>query len=133
MKTLAPIFLLILVSACDVYYIEPRYDERDRVTGYYTVREFSSTYNDVVYYTMQITRSGNNQRVYLHNFYGADIRVYAIFEFGQLTIPFQVVNGYEVEGSGNMVGSDIQLSYRVRDRHNNTRADFCNADAQRDF
>lgn len=124
--------IAIGITGCTVDYVEPRYDERDRIVGYYDVEEFSETYNDITYYSMRISKSGYSREIYLHNFYAADIRIYAVLEFDKIRIPFQVVDGYEVEGVGTIYGSEIQLSYRVKDRYSNTATDFCKTTARMD-
>ncbi len=134
MKRLLPLLLVGLLSACDFYYVEPRYDSRDRMVGYYDVEEYSETYNDHVYYTLQVTKSSyTSGEIYLHNFYGADIRVLAYVDYDKITIPFQVVDGYEIEGVGTFRVEDLSLSYRVKDRYSNSRTDFCETMAWRDY
>lgn len=129
-----PFFALLLLASCDVYYIEPRYDHRDKIVGYYDAEEYSETYNDNLYYNVRVSKSshGSNE-IYFSNFYGSDIRVYAYLDYNTITIPFQVVDGYEIEGVGNVSGSDLSLSYRVKDRISNTRTDFCDAMLYRNY
>jgi hypothetical protein len=119
------VFLALSLSACYVDTVEPRYDPRDRILGYYEVEEYSETYNDFTYYSMQITKSGYDREIYLHNFYAADIDVYAILNYDKITIPFQIVDGYEIEGVGTVFGDELNLNYSVRDRYNGTRKDYC--------
>ena len=126
------IFLIpmgIGLTACTDDYIEPRYDERDRVVGYYDVEEYSETYHDVSYYSIRILKSGYYNEIYLDNFYASDIRVYAVLEYGRIRIPFQVVDGFEVEGSGTVYGNEIRFNYRVKDRYTNSYTDFCETKA----
>jgi hypothetical protein len=121
---------LTLLSSCEINMIEPRYDERDRVTGYYDLEEFSDTYHDYTYYEVRITKgSYNDETIYVDNFYGANIRVKAIFRNGKITIPYQVIDGYEVDGTGNLSGSRLSLTYRIKDTYNRGPADFCSARA----
>ena len=129
-----PLFALLLLASCDVYYVEPRYDSRDQIVGYYNAEEYSETYDESLYYDMRISKSsGESDEIYLNNFYGSDIRVYAYLNHGSITIPFQVIDGYEIEGVGNVSGSDISLSYRVKDRISNTRTDFCDTMLYRNY
>jgi hypothetical protein len=122
----------LLLSACDINIIEPRYDSRDRLTGYYDVEEYSETYNDMTYYSLRISKSTYSDReVYIHNFYSVNIRVYATLDYDKLRIPYQVVDGYEVEGVGTVNGNHITLSYRIKDLQTNTDSDFCESTATR--
>lgn len=134
MKRMLPIFTLLLVASCDVYYVEPRYDSRDQIVGYYNAEEYSKTYSDNTHYSMNVSKSSyGNSEINFSNFYGSNIRVYAYLDYGSITIPFQVVDGYEIEGVGNVSGRDISLSYRVKDRVSNTRTDFCDTMLYRNY
>jgi hypothetical protein len=126
MKTL--IYLLIasvsLVSCVDYY--ETVYDERDRVVGSYDVDEYSNTHHEYVYYSMYVSkshRSGNE--LILDNFYAEDLAVRAYISNGHITIPFQVIDGYEIEGTGSYYRGEMDLNYSVRDRYSNNHTDFC--------
>ena len=124
-------FLLVMAS-CDITIIEPRYDSRDKFVGYYSVEEYSETYNDYTHYSISISKDYNSSYIiYLHNFYGADISVHAQVDYNKITIPYQVVDGYEIEGVGTLSGADINLNYRVKDLYNNSRTDFCEVWADR--
>ncbi len=126
MKNYMFISLLMFVSAsCTFYEVEPRYDYREKFVGYYDVEEYSKTYGDYTYYTMRITRSRYDGEIYLNNFYAAEIRVYATVNFNDIRIPFQVVNGYEIEGSGSLYGHQLSLSYRVKDLYDYSVSDYC--------
>lgn len=125
--------LALFVSSCYVETVEPRYDPRDRVLGYYDVEEYSQTYNDYTYYSMRISKSGYDREVYLHNFYAVDIDVYAVLDYDKITIPFQIVDGYEIEGVGTVYGNELNFNYSVRDRRSNTRKDFCETIARFDY
>ncbi|SKC49333.1 hypothetical protein [Ohtaekwangia koreensis] len=125
-RLLVAVSLLVALASCQVNIIEPRYDERDKVVGYYSMEEFSETFNDYTYYTLHVTKYGTTGNVlYLDNFYGADIQVHAYMSGDKVTIPFQVVDDYEIEGVGTMHGMDLSLNYTVRDLYNNTRTNFC--------
>ncbi len=132
MKRLLPIFaLLIIASACDVYVAEPRYDVRDRIIGQYDVEEYSETYNDLTYYTMYVSKAGYSREIYLENFYASNIRVRAYVDYEKISIPYQVVSGYEIEGVGTLHGSYLSLSYRVKDIYSSSYTDFCETEARR--
>ena len=123
--------VVFLASASTFYDVEHRYDSRDKFVGYYDVEEFSETYNDITYYEMRISRSRYDREVYLDNFYASDLRVYAIVTFDDIRIPFQVVDGYEIEGSGTLYHDELNLSYRVKDIYDNSVADYCETVAWR--
>ena len=120
-----------LVSSCDVYVPEPRYDARYKVIGRYDVEEYSETYNQVTAYSIHLGKSGYNREIYIDDFYASNIRVYVYLDYDRITIPFQIVNGYEVEGAGTVHGNSISMHYRVKDAYTNSYADFCETDAWR--
>ncbi len=123
--------LVLLATSCTFYDVEPRYDHRDKFTGYYDVEEYSETYGDYTYYEMRISNSPHDREIYLNNFYAADIRVYAIVSFDDLRIPYQVVDGYEIEGTGTLYHGELNLSYRVKDLYNHSVSDYCETVAWR--
>ena len=132
MKRLLPILLVALIAtSCDVYYAEPRYDARDKVIGRYDVEEFSETYNQITAYSIYVRKSGYHREIYIDNFYASNIRVYAYLDYDRITIPFQIVDGYEVEGAGTIYGSSLSLHYRVKDTFTNSYSDFCETEAWR--
>jgi hypothetical protein len=118
-------------TSCTFYDVEPEYDSRDKFLGSYDVEEFSETFGGTTYYEMRISKSAYNREIYLDNFYAADIRVYATVTFDNVRIPFQVVDGYEIEGSGSLEEDQLNLSYRVKDTYNHTAADYCETVAWR--
>ena len=122
---------LVIASGCDLYVIEPTYDSRDRVVGQYDAKEFSATYNEWVYYSIYISKTSYGERIFLDNFYGSNIRIYALVDYDRITIPYQVVNGYEIEGVGTFYGDYVSLNYNVRDTYNNSYTDFCETEARR--
>jgi hypothetical protein len=123
----------LFFGACTVETVEPRYDPRDKIVGYYEVEEFSKTYNDITHYSIHIYKSGYYGEVFLDNFYAADLRVYAILDYDRITIPFQIVDGYEIDGAGSIHGNELDLNYRVKDRYNNSRTDYCETTAWFDY
>jgi len=125
---------LVLMTSCELTVIEPRYDHRDQVTGYYDIEEYSQTYDDYTYYSVHITKdSYHTGIIYLNNFYGADITVEAYLDYDRVTIPYQMVNGYEIEGAGTLHGDHLNLNYRVKDLYNHSAADFCDTWGDRDY
>ncbi len=132
MKRLFQVALVALVvSGCDTYLVEPAYDSRDRITGHYDVEEYSETYNDLMYYSFNVYKSANRNGVYIDNFYGSDIRAFATVSYDRIVIPYQVVDGFEIEGVGTFYGHYLSLTYRVKDLYNNSYTDFCETEARR--
>lgn len=126
--------LLIGLSACEFNYYDPVYDARDRIVGRYEMEEYSETYNDLTNYTLWIERSNRSAgAIWIDNFYAVNIRVRATYSYDRITIPWQTVNGYEVEGTGTVYGSRIVFTYRVKDLYSNSRADYLDATAYRDY
>ena len=123
--------LVVIISGCDVYMIEPAYDSRDRVIGQYDVEEYSETYREWIYYSIHISKAASREKVYIDNFYGSNISVYAFVNYDRITIPYQVVNGYEIEGAGTFQDYYLNLHYSVRDIYNNSYTDFCETEARR--
>ena len=123
--------LLLFAASCTFYDVEPRYDHRDKFLGYYDVEEYSETYGEYTFYEMRISRSRHDREIYLDNFYAADLRVYATVSFDDLRIPFQVVDGYEIEGSGTLYHDELNLTYRVKDLYDNSVSDYCETVAWR--
>jgi hypothetical protein len=123
--------LMVFASACTFYDVEPRYDHRDKFVGYYDVEEYSETYGDYTMYEMRISRASFENEIYLDNFYAADIRVYATVAFDDVRIPHQVVDGYEIEGSGTLHRDELNLSYRVKDLYDHSVSDYCQTVAWR--
>ncbi len=121
----------LTLTACDVYVVEPRYDVRDKVVGKFYVDEYSQTFNNYASYTIHISKSiYYYNEISIDNFYASGIRVKAHVSYSKITIPYQVVNGYEVEGTGTIYGNNISLTYSVRDIYHTSPTDFCNVDAR---
>ncbi|HEY8938324.1 MAG TPA: hypothetical protein VIM65_24050 [Cyclobacteriaceae bacterium] len=128
--------VFLTLTACEINVIDPTppYDFRNAIVGSYEMNEYSETYNDYLTYYITISKSSySGYQVYLNNFYDAEISISAYADGNKITIPYQVVNGYEVEGVGTISGNTIYFSYRVRDTYNNTATDFCKTTAQRTY
>ena len=124
-----PLVLLALVAmSCEVTVVEPVvYDARDEFVGYLGVDEYSETFRKDSHYDIHITKAFGNH-VYIHNFYGVDIRVIAEVRGGRLVIPYQEVGPFEIEGSAYRSGNHIDFSYSVFDHRLRPRVtDFCNS------
>jgi hypothetical protein len=126
---IAMVSALMLTSCFVDESIETRYDYRDKVVGYYEVEEYSQTFDDMTYYNIDISRSSRYDEVWIDNFYAADISVYATVSYDRIRIPFQTVDGYEIEGSGVVRGSRIDFTYSVKDSYSHTVTDFCETTA----
>jgi hypothetical protein len=135
MKRLLPIVLFALTAtACNLYVVEPQIDRRDRVVGYYIVDEYSHTYNDNSVYSVRISKSGiSYDAVNIDNFYASGVRVKAYLNYDRITIPYQVVDGFEIEGVGTIFGDGISLTYKVTDLYKLTPTDFCDSEARFDY
>jgi len=133
MKTFITFILgIALLSSCDVYVLEQRVDHRDRIVGNYEMDEYSETYRDYTYYDMEVSKSAYSHReIYMHNFYGVNIRIYAYVDGNAVTIPYQINNGYEIEGHGTVYRNELRLNYRVVDVYHGTATDFCDTQARR--
>lgn len=133
-KALLGLSRLFLISSCDVVYVEEApIDSRNLFTGRFEVEEYSETYDELTLYDMRIVKSGDpySNVIYLRNFYGADIEIYANVYGDELRIPRQTVNGYLIKGVGHVEYSDIVLTYSVEDLRSNSYIDFCNTVAYR--
>jgi hypothetical protein len=132
MKKLIPFVVVIMLgTSCTFYDVEPRYDSRDQFLGSYDVEEYSQTYDETTYYDMRISKSPYDREVYLDNFYAADLRIHASISFDNIRIPYQIADGYEIEGSGTMDEDQLSLTYRVTDTYNHTVTDYCETVAWR--
>lgn len=129
MKAIVPLALLITMSACNLYVIEPRYDYRDKITGHYSVDEYSETYRDYAYYGIHIYAGQGRDGIYIENLYGTGLRVRAYVSYDRITIPYQIVSGYEFEGSGRIHGRALDLNYSVYDLYTGGPVDILDADA----
>ncbi len=129
MKTIALFaFAVLTLASCVEYEARPVYDERNALVGYYDVEEYSRTYREHITYEIFVTKNPRHSReIFLNDFYALDTEVVALVDYGHITIPLQVSNGYEIEGSGDVYGRELHLSYRVRDLHDNSYADYCEA------
>lgn len=123
------LFLLVLISlaSCETYIIESERPvrSRDRIIGSHYAEEYSETYNEYYEYSVWISAGNRSNEIYIENLYLDGLAVYARVSYDAITIPFQVIDGYEIEGVGNIFGDQIDLNYYVRDRYENTVKDFC--------
>jgi hypothetical protein len=129
MKAIIPLVLLFALSACNLYVVEPRYDARDRIIGHYSVDEYSQTYDDYAYYGIHIYAGHGRDGIFIDNLYGTGVRVKAYVSYDHITIPFQIVSGFEFEGTGTIHGHALDLNYSVYDLYQGGPVDFLDADA----
>jgi len=122
--------VIIILSSCEINVVQPYYDVRNQVVGSYSMKEYSNTYNDFVYYDLSISKTQYDQnQIILYNFYAAGISINAWFDGGHVTIPQQTVNGYRVEGVGTYQGNGLTFNYSVKDLYENSVTDFCESTA----
>lgn len=130
------LFLLVLISlaSCETYIIESEqpYRSRDRILGSHFVEDYSRTYNEYYEYNVWLAAGNRSNEIYIDNLYMDGLSVYARVSYDAIIIPFQVIDGYEIEGSGTIYSDQIALNYYVRDRYENTVKDFCEATLWRD-
>jgi hypothetical protein len=130
MKTLVFIASLLFLASCDVYVVDPEpiYDPRDQFTGAFDLSEYSSTYDESWEYGVSINKTSRGPEVIIDNFYNSGLRVTGIVEGGHLNIPWQKIDGYEIQGNGFISGDKLTISYYVRDTFNDYPVkDFCDA------
>lgn len=130
------LFLLVLISlaSCDFYYLDTErpYRSRDRIIGSHYAEEYSETYHDYYEYNVWIDAGARSNEIYIENLYIEGLSIYATVSYDAITIPFQIIDGYEIEGAGTIYSDQITLNYYVRDRYENTRKDFCEVTLWRD-
>jgi hypothetical protein len=130
MKKLLILFgVALLAASCDIDIIEPGYNPSTRVTGSYWVEEYSHTFDEYTEFQISIYERGYN-RVVIENFYGANIDVNADVRGNVLYIPFQVRNGFEIEGRATITNGKLRFNYTVRDTYDpHWVRNVCDADA----
>jgi hypothetical protein len=125
------LFLVVLISlaSCDVYYLDTErpYRSRDIIIGSHYAEEYSETYHDYYEYNVWISAGNRSNEVYIENLYIDGLSIYATVSYDAITIPYQIIDGYEIEGAGTIYDDQISLNYYVRDRYEGTRKDFCEA------
>lgn len=116
---ISPFFFLLLMS-CEVVIVEEPvpviHDARDHFVGFYSVEEYNVTRNIYAEYTFDIVKSSRYvDGVFIRNFYGTGIEVYAEVIGRDIFIPDQEVDGFHIEGSGYINGRELILDYTVHD------------------
>lgn len=133
MKKLYFLLFIALGSCQIILFDEPSYyDDRNDLVGRYELDEFSETTELYYTYNIEILKSCcNSDEVYIRNFYDVGIEAVASFDGYKLIIPRQFIGDYEVEGTGRLNGSELTLSYIVRNRFQHPTTDFLNFTAWR--
>lgn len=130
MKTFIALAITLVTATSCYFEDDGNFDNRRRITGSYDMEEHSETFNQILHYRLWITTVGcDENEVYLENFYDADLRVRAIMRGDKLTIPYQVIDGYEIEGTATIFNNEIHFNYRVEDRYSYEPVNFCEARA----
>ncbi len=128
MKTLSFIAFAVTLASCEIIVVDSDYDQVNLVSGLYRLEEYSQTYNQNFQYTVWVSQSGADSRIlYIDNFYDQEITVRAEVIGRKLYIRQQYVDGYEIEGSGTIWGSKIQLDYSINDVYSHGPIDYCEA------
>lgn len=129
-KYLLGVFAILLISSCEILVIEEYpYDVRENFTGRFEAEEYSETFDEFTYYDVRVLREADigSPIVYLRNFYGFGIEVYAEVYGDKLTIPTQRIDGFVIQGTGRLDYEDIILTYSVESTERGNRyIEFCN-------
>jgi hypothetical protein len=133
-RSLVFIIALISLASCDTYIVdnERPVRARDRIIGSHFTEEYSETYQEYFEYDVWISAGNRFNEVYIENLYLDGLAVYATVSYDAINIPFQVIDGYEIEGAGTIYSDQISLNFSVRDRYENTIREFCEATLWRD-
>ncbi|MBL3655779.1 hypothetical protein [Fulvivirga sediminis] len=111
--------IVLLLASCDVVVVEEPVpvivNTRDQFLGYYEVDEYSSTFDESVYYNMRVVVGEYSDEVFLTNFYGANIDVLAEINGNSIYIPNQRVDGYYIQGNGRISGNRLVINFSVDD------------------
>jgi hypothetical protein len=127
MKTLFFIAFAVALASCEIIVVDSDYDQVNLADGVYQVEEYSQTYNQNFQYSVWINQLGGSSVLYIDNFYDQEITVKAEVIGRKLYIRKQYVDGYEIEGSGTIWGSKIQLDYSIYDVYSHKPTDYCEA------
>ena len=117
MKKLFLFGAILFLGGCEIYIFEDPYvDERNQFIGNYHVEEYSQVTEQYYTYNITIEKSCCDSReLIISNFYGVNITARAVVNNNRLTIPLQVVDGYELDGTGKIEFNKLNLTYIVRD------------------
>ncbi len=111
--------VLGLLASCEIYIFDEQFvewDERDLFVGDYRVEELSQTTDQFYVYNINIRKSCCiDNKIRISNFYGVGINVHAYVNDTRITVPWQRVDSYEIEGTGKMINNRLFLTFIVRD------------------
>lgn len=122
--------LVFVLSACEIHIDErPNFDDRNKLVGNYRIEEYSDTFGEITEYSISIGKSRiDNKAIYISNFYGVGIEVKAEVRGNRIIIPYQVINGYEIDGEGWYDYGEIEFDYVVTDlQRHRLLSDYCSA------
>jgi hypothetical protein len=130
------IFLVFTSSmtACEFIYVEDTAtDSLFRMSGTYRVEEYSRKYQNYHRYSIWVARSSHRHGLRIDNVYDEGLTVEASVYGTTIEIPYQVVNGFAIEGTGYWESDHISLDYTIVDTYSpNSRMDFCDLSGWRD-
>ncbi len=120
MKRKLPILLLALLalSSCEVIIFDDDpwviIDDRDQFVGAYRVSEYSRTFDAYHDFVIDVVKDrGDNNVIYIRNFYGDGIEVFGNVNGERLVIPAQNVGPYIIQGTGSCFLGSFILDYTV--------------------
>jgi len=119
----------ISFSSCDEVLDLLSDDPRDAFVGEWSVSENNSL-KSTEFYSVTIEKSSNDStRVYISNFYaiGNTSSVEATVSGGTITVSNQTVEGFTIEGSGDISINDNGIDWNYTVNHNNGFIDYVTA------
>ncbi|MCX2746089.1 hypothetical protein OO013_19580 [Mangrovivirga sp. M17] len=109
---LIPVLLIVLISSCTTYIEEPYLD----LEGTYRVEEYSYYYDEYFGYSIYVEQpylTGPDNIIYIENFYNSGIIVEAYLNGSRISIPYQEIGHFDIEGSGYLDGGHIYIDATV--------------------
>jgi hypothetical protein len=124
------LFIISLsLSSCDEVLDLLSDDPRDAFVGTWGVSENNSL-KSTEFYTVTIEKSsGDSTLVFISNFYaiGNNTNVEATVSGGTITVPNQTVEGFTIQGSGDISINDNGIDWNYTVNHNNGFIDYVTA------
>jgi hypothetical protein len=123
-----------IMTACEFIYVEDTgTDNIFRLTGTYRVDEYSRKYQNYYQYSIWVSRSNHSHCVRIDNVYDEGMSVEASVYGTTIEIPYQIVNGFAIEGTGYWNTDHINLNYTIVDTYSPySRKDFCDLSGWRE-
>jgi hypothetical protein len=103
--------IAVALSSCTTE--DLNFDDRDDFTGTWLCQE-EGTISGISSYTVSISKSQTDSvTIFISNFYGLgnQYSARATVDGNTLAIPAQLVNNFNITGSGTLNGSQINLNY----------------------